>query len=64
MTANARTLDNLISTQEETNCLRFNLVFETVYLLWAPAKTFNIHSRFVSVFEANKNAEHSIFGRK
>lgn len=33
MTANAGTLDNLISTQEETNCLRFNLVFEIVHLL-------------------------------
>lgn len=64
MTAKARTLDNLISTQEETNCLQFNLVFEIVHLLWARAKTFNIHSRFVSVFEANQNAEHSIFGRK
>lgn len=28
MTANARTLDNLISTQEETNCLQFNLVLK------------------------------------
>ena len=33
MTANARTLDNLSSTQEETNCLPFNLVFEIVHLL-------------------------------
>lgn len=33
MTANARTLDNLISTQEETNRLQFNLVFEIVHLL-------------------------------
>ena len=33
MTVKARTLDNLISTQEETNCLHFNLVFEIVHLL-------------------------------
>lgn len=32
MTVKARTLDNLISTQDETNCLQFNLVFEIVHL--------------------------------
>ena len=53
MTANARTLDNFISTQKETNCVRFYLVFEIAHLLRAQAKAFN---RFVSVFEANENA--------
>lgn len=33
MTVKARTLDNLISTQDEINCLQFNLVFEIVHLL-------------------------------